>query len=126
MRRVVYLSLLLLFFTVPHILEDFATGEPAQAGIPWPLLALVVSTFIALQALGLHWLGREQRRGLWVHVVIGLFWPVASGFAQLPTILSGAPYRSGAISIFYVAGILVVGLALLSTTLHTLQSTSSK
>ena len=33
MQRVVILSLLLLFFTLPHTLEDFATGEPAQAGV---------------------------------------------------------------------------------------------
>ena len=40
-QRVVVLSLLLLFFTIPHTLEDFATGEPAEAGVPAPLLSLV-------------------------------------------------------------------------------------
>ncbi len=111
-RRVVFLSLLLLFFTIPHTLEDFATGEPARAGVPAPLLSLVVSIIFFLQALGLFWLGQKRRWGLFVHVGVGLFWPIASGFAQLPTILSETPYRSGAISIFYVGGMIVVGILL--------------
>lgn len=111
-QRVLILSLLLLFFAVPHTLEDFATGQPAEADVPAPILSLVVSTVIALQALGLFWLGQDRRRGLFVHAGIGLFWPIASGVAQLPAILGGAPYRSGAISIGYVVGLIVVGLLL--------------
>jgi hypothetical protein len=49
-RWVVILSILLLFFSVPHTLEDFATGEPGNAGIPAPVLSFVVSTVLALQA----------------------------------------------------------------------------
>lgn len=112
-RWILLLSISLLFFTIPHTLEDFATGEPANAGIPAPLLALVVSIIFALQALGLYWLGQNQRKGLWVHLVVGLFWPLASGFAQVPTIISESSYRSGFISILYVVGIIVIGLLLL-------------
>ena len=112
-RWVVVLSILLLFFSVPHTLEDFATGEPGKAGIPAPVLSLVVATVLALQALGLYWLGQKQRRGLVVQAGVGLFWPVASGVAQLPTILSGVPYRSGFISVLYVGGIIVIGVLLL-------------
>ena len=122
-RRVVILSILLLFFSVPHTLEDFATGEPGKAGIPAPVLSLVVATVLALQALGLYWLGQKQRRGFSVHVGVGLFWPVASGVAQLPTILSGVPYRSGFISVLYVGGILVIGILLLVFSLAALLQT---
>ena len=111
-QRVYFLSLLLIFFTIPHTLEDFATGEPAEAGIPAPILALVISIIFSVQALGLFWLGQKRRRGLFVHVVIGMFWPIASGLAQLPIILSETPYRSGAISIFYVGGMIVMGILL--------------
>jgi hypothetical protein len=111
--RVVFFSWLLFFFNIPHTLEDFATGMPAKEGIPTPLLALVISLFISLQALGLYLLGQKQRKGLFVQLGIGLFWPIASGVAQLPTILSeGILYRSGLISIFYVVGLIVVGLLL--------------
>lgn len=111
-RTVIFLSLLLFFFIVPHTLEDFSTGQPEKAGIPFPFLALVISVLFSLQALGLFWLGQKRRQGIFVHIGIGLFWPLASGFAQLPPILSGSPYRSGVISIFYVGGMIVVGIAL--------------
>ena len=121
-RRVVILSLLLLFFTIPHTLEDFATGEPAEAGIPVLLLSTIVSIIFFLQAIGLFWLGQERRRGLFVQVGIGLFWPLASGIAQLPTILSGTPYRSGAISVIYVVGIIVVGILLIISSIISLRT----
>ena len=124
-QRVLFLSLLLLFFTIPHTLEDFATGEPAQAGVPAPLLALVVSTIFFLQALGLYWLGQERRKALFVHLGIGLFWPIASGVAQLPTILTETPYRSGAISIFYVFGMIIVGILLFISSIMALKTGSS-
>jgi len=121
-QRVVLLSVLLIFFALPHTLEDFATGEPAKAGVPAAVLATVISLIFSTQALGLYWLGQKQRRGLFVHAGIGLFWPIASGFAQLPTILNGTPYRSGFISVAYVAGMIVVGLLLLVSSLIALRS----
>ena len=121
-RTVVLLSILLFFCSVPHTLEDFATGEPAKAGVPAPVLSLVVSTVFALQALGLYWLGQNRRRGLVAHVVVGLFWPVASGVAQGPALLSGMPYRSGWISVLYVVGLLVIGVLLLATSLLALRA----
>jgi len=71
-KIVVLLSVLLLFFTIPHTLEDFATGEPAKAGIPAPVLSFVVAMIFAIQAIGLHWLGEKQRRGYLVQVGISL------------------------------------------------------
>ncbi len=121
-RWVVIVSILLLFFTVPHTLEDFATGEPGKAGVPAPVLALVVSTIFGFQALGLYWLGQKRRLGLWVHLGVGVFWPLASGFAQLPTILKETPYRAGFISVAYVAGIIVIGALLFLLTLNALRT----
>lgn len=124
--RLVFLSLLLLFFTVPHTLEDFATGEPAKAGIPTPVLAIVISAIFSLQALGLFWLGQKKRRGLFVHIGIGLFWPIASGLAQVPTMLAESPYRSGAISVVYVVGMIVVGLLICLSSIVAMQADLKK
>ena len=111
--RIVFLSILLLFFTIPHTLEDFATGEPGNAGIPAPLISLVVSVLFGLQALGLFWLGQNRRKGLWAQLIVGGFWPLAAGLAQVPSILSEPTYRAGFISVTYVVGILVIGILLL-------------
>lgn len=106
------LSLLMFFFIIPHILEDFALGEPAKAGISAPLLSLVISGMIFLQALALYWLGQARRQGHMANIVVGLFWAVNAGAAQLPVIFTGAPFRSGAISVLYVLGLVIVGLLL--------------
>ena len=124
-RRVVILSLLLFFFTIPHTLEDFATGEHIKRGIPFPFLALVISIAFALQALGLFWLGDVRRRGYLIQAVIGLFWPIASGFAQLPIILGNNTYRSGFISVFYVGGMIVVGSLLFFSSIFAFKYTST-
>ena len=117
------LSVLLFFFALPHTLEDFATGEPARQGAPVFVLAYVIAGMFALQGLGLLWIGRQMNRGYIVHAFLGLFWPIASGAAQLPTILSqGLTYREGFISLFYVSGMIVIGLLLLITSLLELKT----
>ena len=122
---VVVLSLLLFFFVLPHTLEDFATGEPAKAGAPVFVLAFVIAGMFALQALGLFWIGRQMRRGYIIHAFLGLFWPIAAGSAQLPTILSGVPYRAGFISVFYVGGMIVIGISLLLSSILVLRANRS-
>ena len=79
---IVILSLLLFFFALPHTLEDFATGQPAKAGVPMIALAYVVAGIFALQGLGLFWVGRQMRRGYVIHAILGLFWPIAAGIAE--------------------------------------------
>ncbi len=123
---VVIMSLLLIFFTLPHTLEDFATGEPAKAGVPIFVLTYVIASIFALQGLGIFWLGRRLRRGYIIHIFLGLFWPIAAGATQLPTILSGNPYRSGFISVFLVTGMIVIGILLFITSVLTLRTKHSK
>ena len=122
---VVVLSLLLFFFALPQTLEDFATGEPAKTGAPVLVLAFVIAGMFALQALGLFWIGRQMRRGYIIHAFLGLFWPIAAGSAQLPTIFSGVPYRAGFISVFYVGGMIVIGISLLLSSILVLRANRS-
>lgn len=111
-RAVALFSISLLFFSVPHVLEDFALGEPQQRGVPGVVIATVVSSLLAAQALALYWLGQQRRAGIAIHALLGLLWPAAAGAAQLPLIVGPEPYRSGPVSVTYVLGIVVVGLGL--------------
>ncbi|HEX6304222.1 MAG TPA: hypothetical protein VFZ76_08540 [Anaerolineales bacterium] len=110
--RVLILSLLLFFFTVPHTLEDFTYGEPQKAGISPQILALGVAAVFALQGLALFWTGRQLRRGYVLHFALGILWPFGAGAAQLSEIFAPGPYRAGVISEVYVFGIIVVGILL--------------
>src|SRR5574340_1770900 len=93
-QRVASLSILLVFFILPHSLEDFTLGEPAKAGIPMFTLAFLVAGLAALQGLALYWTGQRKTGGYAIHAVLGLLWPVFAGSAQLPVILQPGPYRS--------------------------------
>lgn len=119
---VVILSLLLFFVAIPHTLEDFALGEPAKNGVPAPILALVVSGLLALQGLALFWSGRQDRRSYFIHAGLGILWPLAAGVAQVPVILTSSSYRSGFISVLYVAGMIVVGILLFLSSLQALKT----
>lgn len=122
-RIVVALSFLLMFMVIPHILEDFALGEPAKNGVPEMILMGVVAGLIAVQALGLYLLGGNHRRGYFIQMGVGFIWPVLAGSAQLPAILSGQIYRSGFISIFFVIGMIVFGSLLFLGSLRGLRIT---
>jgi hypothetical protein len=123
---VVVLSLLLIFVTIPHTLEDFALGEPARNGVPAPLLAGVVAGLFALQGLALFELGLNRRRGYLLHAGIGIFWPLAAGSAQLPVIFTTQLYRAGFVSLFYVFGMIVLGLLLCLASIQGLRTTFSQ
>ena len=80
----------------------------------------------ALQALALFWTGRRMHRSYIIHAFIGFFWPLAAGAAQLPTIFSGNPYRAGFISVFYVGGMIVIGILLFIVSVLALRAGRSK
>lgn len=124
-NRVLVLSLSLLFVAIPHTLEDFTLGEPARQNIPTAVLAGVIAIFFILQGLGLFFLGSNDRRGYLIHVGLGLLWPLAAGSAQLPVILTTQPYRSGFISLFYVFGMIILGILLLLASIQGLRTASS-
>lgn len=123
-RRVVILSLFLFFFALPHPLEDFTLGEPAEHGVPVQALALVVAGLFAVQGLALFWAGQAERRSYFIHAGLGILWPLAAGVAQLPVILSSSNYRSGFISILYVAGIIAIGILLFLASMQALRTGS--
>jgi|GEM_PF-817113 len=123
---VVTLSLLLLFFTIPHTLEDFAYGEPGKAGISPQVLASGVSAIFAAQGLALFWTGRQLRRGYGLHLVLGILWPLGAGAAQLSKIFAPGPYRAGVISEVYVFGIIIGGILLALASAYALMRPQEK
>lgn len=125
-RWVLGLSLALFFFALPHTLDDFALGEPAKNGVPAPVLAFLVAGLFTLQGLALYWLGRGKRSTFFLHAGLGLAWALAAGIEQLPVILASDSYRSGWISILYVAGMILIGLLLFGASLQALRTTGAR
>lgn len=107
-------------FAVPHTLEDFALGEPAKNGVPTVVLSFVVAGMFALQGLALFWAG-QKTAAVTMSTRGWEFWPLAAGIAQLPVILASSNYRSGFISLAYVAGMIVIGILLFLASLQALK-----
>ena len=125
-RVVAVFSLLLMLMVIPHTLEDFALGEPTKNGIPSLILLGVVAGLIAIQALGLYYIGGNHRRGYFIQMGVGLIWPLLAGSAQLPAILSTHPYRDGFTSTFFVIGMIVLGVLLFLASIRGLWVTRKK
>jgi len=123
---VLVLSLLLMIMVIPHVLEDFALGEPAKNGVPELVLRGVVGGLIAVQALGLYLLGANHRLAYFTQMGVGLVWPLLAGSAQLPAILSTQPYRAGFSSAFFVIGMIVSGVLLFLASLRGFVVTSKQ
>lgn len=123
---VAILSLLLMVMVIPHTLEDFALGEPAKNGIPILILQVVVAALLTTQALGLYLLGGNHPKGYFIQMGVGLIWPLLAGSAQLPAILSGQPYRSGFSSVFFVLGMILIGVLLFLASIRGLRVTAKK
>jgi hypothetical protein len=115
-----------------HFVVGFGGGRVAYRGAcqsrtPVLILAYVIAGMFALQGLGLFWIGRHMRRGYRVHVLLGLFWPLVAGSAELPKILSqGLAYRAGFISVFYVGGMIVIGILLFIVSILALKAGRSE
>jgi hypothetical protein len=125
-KRIVFSSFVLLFFTIPHTLEDFATGAPQEANIPASTLSTFISMIFFLQMLGVYLLALKKKHGVYIHIFLGLFWPVASGIAQLPAIFTVENYRDGFVSKLYVFGMIVIGLFMLFAAIMTLKSSKNE
>lgn len=105
------LSILLILFTLPHSFEDVEYEEPARFGLSQGAFSLGMAAACAAQGLALYWLGLARRIGLWSHLILGFGWGFAALIAHAPEALAKGQYRSGALSVADLVGIIAVRLS---------------
>lgn len=108
MRRLIVLSVLSLFVTVPHAAEDFAYHEPAAVGLSPLGGGLVLAAALALQAWGLVLAARGRPAGAWLHLLVAFAWIAGDLAAHGGELLATGPYRAGPVSRGLEWAILVV------------------
>ncbi len=105
------LSVLSIFFTLPHTIEDFLYDVPRiRFGVDPYFALFVVAAVYVWQALGLVLSARDMRPGHVLNLLLALGWFLAVALDHSGDILFRSPYRSGALSKGLEVGATVVSL----------------
>ncbi len=126
MKAVLWILLIGFLITVPHIAEDFVYGVPQKYGVSLTLAGIFVACGYFVQALGMILLSQGRRGGLFVSLLIGLGWLAGAVWDHSRDLINASHYREGAISKFWIAGIVVWGGCLAASSLSALRHASRR
>ncbi len=102
----IVVSLVSLPFIVPHVVEDFAEEITRRVGLSTAGGAFLLGGYLALQSLGLVLVALGKRAGFVLTFWIGLVWVMGALMDHGPALLGGG-FRSGAISVLWVVGLVL-------------------
>jgi hypothetical protein len=109
--RVIILYLVLAFFAVPHLIDDFLFGVPVEFGLSIHLAQVLSGLFIVIYLGFLIPLAQGKKVGLYSAMGMGGFLALAGILKHLPRILQPGPYWSGWFSEVLIIGLILSGLA---------------
>ena len=104
---------MLAFFTVPHLIDDFLFGIPAEFGLSVDLAQVLAGAFNVLYLGILIPLARGKNIALYSAMGMGGFLALAGVLKHLPLILQPGPYWSGWFSEALIIGMILAGLAVI-------------
>jgi hypothetical protein len=110
--RVVLLYLILALFAIPHLIDDFLYGVPADFGISNQTAQILAGFFIVIYLGLLIPLVEGKRGGLYGVMGMGIFLALAGILKHIPLILQPGPYWSGWFSEALIAGLILSGITL--------------
>ena len=109
---VIILYLVLAFFAIPHLIDDFLFDIPEEFGISVHLAQFLAGVFILIYLGILISLARGQRGGVIGAVSMGIFLALAGILKHIPLIIKPGPYWSGWFSETLIFGMILSGIAL--------------
>ena len=119
--KVILFYLILAFFAVPHLIDDFLFGIPAEFGLSVHLTQVLSGIFIVIYLVILLPLARGKKAGLYSAMGMGGFLALAGILKHIPLILQPGPYWSGWFSELLIFGLIFSGLAVVLTCLLVLR-----
>jgi hypothetical protein len=115
LSKISFLYLLLAFFAVPHLIDDFLFGIPAEFGLSVHLTQVLAGVFMVIYLGIMIPLARGTKIGLYSAMGMGGFLALAGILKHLPLILQPGPYWSGWFSEALIMGLILTGLAVILT-----------
>ncbi len=105
--RVVFVAAIFTGFGAAHLIDDFLFGVSTEIGIPNNISQIMALAFFAALT-GLTALAARGRRQSYLGlIIIGILLALAELLKHVPEILAASYYRSGALSVSFVFGLLV-------------------
>lgn len=114
-RWVIASYLVLAFFAVPHLIDDFLFGIPAEFGLSIQLTQVLSGIFIVIYLGILIPLVQGKKAGLYGAMGMGGFLALAGILKHIPRILQPGPYWSGWFSEALIVGLILSGAAVILT-----------
>jgi len=106
MSRLAWVSSVSFLFTVPHSIEDFASGIAQRFGLSELTAGVSLGVVMAAQVWATAALGWKPRPARWLLLVNGLFWVIGALADHLGDLFDPT-WRSGLPSQALVLGIIV-------------------
>jgi hypothetical protein len=110
-RLVIQLYLVLAFFSIPHLIDDFLYDIPAEFGISVRLAQVLGGVFIVIYMGILPPLVQGKKVGLYGAIFMGIFLALAGTLKHIPLMIQPGPYWSGWFSEGLILGLIVSGIA---------------
>ncbi|MBI3805619.1 MAG: hypothetical protein HY282_17860 [Nitrospirae bacterium] len=111
--------------TLPHAVEDFVYGVPQKYGVGLSVAGFLLAVGYFVQVYGIILLMSERPAGRWITLMIGFTWLAGASWDHLLDLFSAEPYRQGAISRTWIAGIFLWSMTVVSASLFLLYSAYS-
>jgi len=106
------LYLVLAFFSIPHLIDDFLFDIPAEFGLSVHFTQFLAGVFILIYLGILIPLARDKRGGVIGAISMGIFLALAGILKHIPLIIQPGPYWSGWFSEGLIFGMILSGISL--------------
>jgi hypothetical protein len=113
LENLILLNLAILFsLAIPHLIDDFLYGIPADFGLTNPQAQVLSSLFTAVTIVVVILVARQKQSGYISAASLGIFLALAGILKHIPLILRPGPYWGGLFSESLIIGLILSGLSL--------------
>jgi hypothetical protein len=111
-KWMVFAFLALTFVAIPHLIDDFLFGVPAEFGLSNQTTQILAGIFVVVLVIIYGELVQFRKRGVLGAMFMGIFLALAGFLKHIPLILKPGPYWSGWFSEALIIGLIISGLSL--------------
>jgi len=105
-------GLLVSFFAIPHLIDDFLSEIPSKFGLTNPAAQALGGIFTVILILSIVLAAKNVKAGYYACCSIGFMLVLAATLEHIPRMIQPEPYWSGLFSEFLIYGLIASGLLL--------------